>query len=305
MINPTEPIHVWNRSRGVVEVEKVFGGDWINLGYRTAPGRWLLSNRFFQKVLSEMVGVFQNSPLSVGQADPFIENYQIDQKKFLVPDGGFESFNDFFCRKLKPEFIQFPKDKALMGSPCEARLSVFPILGPKNQITVKGAELSVPEILGEARSDFAESLYGRGHAWVFRLCPKDYHRFHFFDDCIPGIPIRMAGGLHSVNPVALDEVKKIFETNERQVTFLKTENFGEIAFIEVGALCVGKIKQSFLPGARVRRGFEKGLFEFGASTVILLTHDSDLVPDPDILKMTLQGFETFVSIGEPVGKLAS
>ena len=80
---------------------------------------------------------------------------------------------------------------------------------------------------------------------------------------------RIPGALHSVNPWALAFREDIFMINEREVTILETEHFGKLAYVEVGATCVGKIKQTHTEET-FERGDEKGMFLFGGSTVIVL-----------------------------------
>ena len=49
------------------------------------------------------------------------------------------------------------------------------------------------------------------------------------------------------------------------------------------------------------RGEEKGKFEFGGSTVVLLFERDTVTPDSDLLKNTANGFETVVKLGEKIG----
>ena len=60
--------------------------------------------------------------------------------------------------------------------------------------------------------------------------------------------------------------------NSREYQVLRTDRFGTVIQMEVGALLVGKIKNHSLPlkTRDVRAGEEKGYFEFGGSTIILL-----------------------------------
>jgi len=69
----------------------------------------------------------------------------------------------------------------------------------------------------------------------------------------------------------------------------------------VGALCVGKIAQTFPADRRFARGDEKGYFLFGASTIILLGEAGRWTPDADLLEQTAQRRETLVRLGERVG----
>ena len=68
----------------------------------------------------------------------------------------------------------------------------------------------------------------------------------------------------------------------------------------VGAMLVGKIsnhhhKHKFI------RGEEKGMFEYGGSTVVLIIPPDTVIPDNDILNNTKDGFETVVKMGERIG----
>jgi phosphatidylserine decarboxylase len=135
---------------------------------------------------------------------------------------------------------------------------------------------------------------------VARLCPVDYHRFHFPDDGRILDHYRIPGFYHSVNPLALKKKSDIFITNERHVTSLDTVNFGKLAYIEVGALCVGKIVQSFTDKV-FKRGEEKGYFLFGASTVVLVGQKGLWSPSQDVLENTEKGLETYIKLGDQVG----
>jgi phosphatidylserine decarboxylase len=148
------------------------------------------------------------------------------------------------------------------------------------------------------RTDIARSFQG-GSLLIARLCPLDYHRFHYPDDGRTWDSYRVHGALHSVNPLALKFRSDIFFTNERQISLLDTRNFGRIAYIEVGALCVGKIVQShFQP--EFKRGDEKGYFLFGASTVIVMGQAGAWKPAQDLLEQTAKKRETLVRLGEPL-----
>jgi phosphatidylserine decarboxylase len=71
--------------------------------------------------------------------------------------------------------------------------------------------------------------------------------------------------------------------------------------MEVGALLVGKITN--YPGLTgVARGQEKGMFQFGGSTVVLLLEPDVLEPDQDILRNSQAGEETIVKMGERIGQ---
>ena len=100
----------------------------------------------------------------------------------------------------------------------------------------------------------------------------------------------------------VDFKKDILITNERHVSILQTKNFGRLAYVEVGAICVGKIVQSHPPEKPFQRGEEKGYFLFGGSTVILLGEPGAWSPDSDLLEQTSRGLETLVRLGEKIAQ---
>ena len=130
----------------------------------------------------------------------------------------------------------------------------------------------------------------------------DYHRYHFPDDGKIVDDYRVSGLYHSVNPLALKSKEDILITNERHVTILETKNFGKLAYIEVGAICVGKIIQSkpLDKGREFARGEEKGYFLFGGSTVIVIGEKGKWKPSADILMNTKKGMETYLHLGMSV-----
>ena len=70
--------------------------------------------------------------------------------------------------------------------------------------------------------------------------------------------------------------------------------------MEVGALLVGRIV-NYHERKEVKRGEEKGRFEFGGSTVILCLEKNRAVIDEDILLNSSRGIETIVKMGEKIG----
>jgi len=50
------------------------------------------------------------------------------------------------------------------------------------------------------------------------------------------------------------------------------------------------------------KGEEKGYFEFGGSTVIILLKENQVVIDNDIIENSMNDKETVVKLGETIGK---
>lgn len=290
---------IWDRARKIHFEEKVLGGAFVDWGYGSTLGRALSGSILIQRALSKAFGALQSNPLSKARIAPFVRDYGVVMDDFVEPEGGFKSFNDFFVRALRPGVRTFPSDPALFGSPAEGRLTVFAIEGEETRFTVKGRALSIANLVGSR--DLAANFVG-GTAFVFRLCPVDYHRFHFPDEGTAGPSLRLGRALHSVNPAAHAAVDDIFLQNERHICRFESTRFGQMLLIEVGATCVGRIVQSYTPGMAVARGAEKGYFAFGGSSTIVLSRPGALRADADLLERTAAGEESLVRLGEVIAR---
>ena len=72
--------------------------------------------------------------------------------------------------------------------------------------------------------------------------------------------------------------------------------------MEIGALLVGKIS-NHSQKETIFQGMEKGYFEFGGSTILLLIQKDRLAMDQRFLSNARQGIETKVRLGEKIGTL--
>ena len=136
---------------------------------------------------------------------------------------------------------------------------------------------------------------------ISRLCPSDYHRFHFPASGIPSEAKLIKGSLYSVSPIALRRNIKYLVMNKRFLTLIDTPEFGNIAMIEVGATNVGSIVQTFTPKQAVVKGVEKGLFAFGGSCVITLFAEGRMMFDTDLLAQSEKCIETYARMGDRLG----
>ncbi|MDA8137247.1 MAG: phosphatidylserine decarboxylase [Desulfobacteraceae bacterium] len=294
-----EDILIYNRRSGQTEIEQVYGRKWMDLFYGTAWGRtmtaWLLSRH----PLSKLFGAMQQSRFSRRKIDLFTRQYGINLAEAEIPPGGFASFNDFFIRRLKPEARPVAFDAAALISPADSRLQVFTIAA-ETRLPIKGTALTLSQLLGQ--SDTATAFQG-GLCLIFRLAPCDYHRFGYVDGGVQGPVQTLKGPLHSVSPLALRHRPNVHCTNFRQWCAIRTPNLGSLIQVEVGAMMVGSIVQHQPNGGYCRRGLEKGYFQFGGSTVILILEPNRVVIDADILQYSAQGIETLVRYGERVGSI--
>ena len=164
-------------------------------------------------------------------------------------------------------------------------------------MSVKGAWLNLESLLA---SKTMSQTYANGSAMIVRLAPYDYHRFHFPVNGEANDARTIKGEYHSVHPIALGKVPDVFCRNKRNVTELFSDNFGRIAYIEVGAITVGSIVQTYIPGM-VTKGQEKGYFQYGGSTIILLFEPNAIAFDEDLIRDSEQNIEVSVLAGSQIG----
>lgn len=287
------------RKTGQRRIEKVYGAKSLLLlygeGFFSAVVSFvLLPLLSYFPYASRFYGYLMKRASSAKKIAPFIKEYGIDESEFASSD--FGSFNDFFIRKLKPEARPIAADPGALAAPADGRYLVFPQF---DRFFVKDQEFFLEQFLLDSSS---AHRYAEGSMAIIRLCPTDYHRYHFPCDGIAGESKLINGALFSVNPIALRKKIAILSENKRVVTEIETEKFGTLLYIEVGATSVGSIRQTYAPNHSVKKGDEKGYFEFGGSCIVLLFEKGRILFDDDLVQNTRNGFETLVNFGEKIAR---
>jgi phosphatidylserine decarboxylase len=295
-----DDILIYNRRTRRIDVEQVYGGRWMELFYGRPWGRAVTNRLLCRHPLSRLYGALQASRLSRPNIAPFVAQYGIDLGEAVVPPGGFASFNDFFIRRLTPAARPVDPAPDALVSPADSRLQAFTIEN-HTRLTIKGAAMTVPQLLGQSA---LEAGFEGGLCLVFRLAPSDYHRFGHVDDGRQGPVHAIDGPLHSVSPLSLRHKPDVHATNYRHWCLVQSPRLGTLIQIEVGAMMVGSIVQNQPQGGPCRRGQEKGYFQFGGSTVIVILPPGRAAIDADIAEYSSQGIETLVRYGERVGAIA-
>lgn len=264
----------------------------IRFLYRTVPGRWILE-RMIDPDRQEKFRRMANAKWSSILVNPFAKKYHIDFKEY-VPSK-YRSYNAFFTRRIKPECRPIEEDDNLLACPCDGRLTAYRI-SDRLVMSIKNTEYSVKSLLRnrELAEEFAD-----GWCLVIRLTIEDYHRYCYPDDGYKSDDMFIPGLLHTVSPIVLEHAN-VYAENQRVYTVIDTEHFGRIIQMEIGALAVGRIVNHDDEG-EICRGDEKGYFEFGGSTVVLLLKSDAFTPDSDIIDNTKEGYETIVKMGERIG----
>lgn len=291
-------IQVYNRNTKSYEEELIAGKKYIEWTYESPIGKNITELLAKKKLFSKIYGMFCDSKLSTNKIPSFVENFNIDMTAAKKKVNEFSSFNDFFIRELTPEARPINHDENILISPGDGRITAYENIELDNLVQIKGFTYSLKELIND---DTVANKYENGVCLILRLCPTDYHRFHFIDSGIPCENHYIKGCYYSVNPIALKSVSKLFCQNKREWSLFKSDNFRDILHIEVGATCVGSILQTYKPNTRVNRGDEKGYFKFGGSTTILFFEKDAVKIDSDILEQSKLGFECKVQLGEGIG----
>lgn len=261
--------------------------------YGTFLGR-VFAKLFSLPLFSKLIGWFLSSSFSKCMIKRFVRKNNIDLS--LYEDRQYRSFNDFFTRKKKCEYLDINKDSDVFISPCDAKLLCYRI-DENKEFKIKNSYYNVSDFLdGNSISE----NYTDGYMLIFRLCADDYHRYVYVDSGFKEKNIFIPGKLNTVRPIALEHID-IFKKNSREYTILHTENFGDVVEVEVGAVLVGKIS-NFHHEYEFKKGEEKGMFEFGGSTIVLLVEKDKVIIDEDILMNSKEDIETLVSLGDRIGK---
>jgi phosphatidylserine decarboxylase len=296
-------IKFFNRHSGRLETELVYGDKFIRFLYCSVAGQ-KLGSLLTNKYVSKAYGALQDLPMSHRKVRPFIDAFQIDMDDYEPGSlsttdqrDSYRTFNEFFIRRFRLGKRPFVTEPHRMPAFAEARYVGFEAVEEKRTYPVKGNYLLAKDLVA---NDLVAKIFEGGPLLIARLCPVDYHRYHYPDDGKVLDNFRVPGAYDSVNPLALRYKNQIFVKNERHVSILQTKNFGRLAYIEVGAICVGKIVQSHDWKKDFRRGEEKGYFLFGGSTVILLGEKGAWKPSADILEQTAGGLETYLHLGQEV-----
>ena len=259
--------------------------------YHTAPGRMVLKV-LTKPGISKICGRFLDSPLSCCLIKPFTRKNQICLSDYQL--NSIHSFNDFFSRKIKPNLRPMDKDPFHLAAPCDGLLSVWKI-NEDTVLPVKQSHYTISSLLAD--SNLARR-YNDGYCFVFRLCVNHYHRYCYVDSGRKSSNRSIDGHLHTVQPIALHDIP-VFTENSREYTLIQSPHLGTLLQMEVGAMLVGRIVNHKDSGM-VIRGQEKGFFQYGGSTIIVLTEKGKVSLREDISLHSKNGVETPVKMGETI-----
>jgi len=295
---PALPIRYYDRYKKTVETEVVYGGKWLEWTYQTNLGKFALALAVKRAVVSRYYGWKMSLRSSANRVLPFIVDYDLNVDEFAKKPLTFKSFNDFFYRALKPGARPIAAGSNVAVLPADGRHLAFQNVEAAAGFYAKGQKFSLESFLDD-KALAAE--FAGGSLVISRLCPVDYHRFHFPVSGQPGEPRSINGWLYSVSPIALRLNLGYLWENKRVITLVESPEFGRVAVCEIGATMVGSIFQTFSTGRPVAKGEEKGLFKFGGSCVITIFRAGKIKLDEDLTGPSAEGMEVYARMGDRLG----
>lgn len=298
---PHEPIRYYHRTKKTTETESVYGEKWLRWTYGGTGGRLALDLLVKRPIVSRYYGWRMSRKFSAKDVLPFIVKYGLDVEEFAKSSFSFSSFNDFFYRALKSGArpVAAPEDGRVAVLPADGRHLAFPNVDAATGFYAKGQRFDLAAFLGDEA--LAREFAG-GSMLISRLCPVDYHRFHFPVAGTPGEARLINGWLYSVSPIALRRNLNYLWENKRMVTLVDSPQFGRVAVCEIGATMVGSIAQTYVTGRAVKKGAEKGLFKFGGSCVVTLFAPGRIRFDADLVEQSAKPMEVYARMGERLGE---
>jgi phosphatidylserine decarboxylase len=295
-----DPITFFNRQTQQLEQEAIYGEASLRWIYGSPLGKAALHTLVKRAVFSKFYGWLMNRPSSAQKIAPFIAQYGLDPAEFAEPVSHFGHFNDFFSRKLKRSARPIDGNETSVVFPADGRHLLVPDVVSCTDLFAKGCTFSLAALL---RDDVLTQEFTGCSALISRLCPTDYHRFHFPLAGVPGEPHLINGPLFSVSPIALRQRPSILWENKRYLTQVDDTPAGRMLYLEIGATCVGSVLHTSVPGRSTTKGDEKGTFFFGGSSVMTLFTKGSVRWDADLVEHSAQGRELFALMGQHAGEV--
>lgn len=288
------PIQYYNRHSGHLETETVYGENFLRWAYGNPLGRLTVELAVKRALFSRWYGWRMDKASSQSKVAPFIEDYGLDPAEFADAAESFASFNEFFYRKLKSEARPVDANPNAAVFPADGRHLAIANVDEAETFYIKGQRFDLRAFLAD---DALAEQFAGGSMLISRLCPVDYHRYHFPVSGTVEEPVLINGPLYSVSPLALRRNLAIFWQNKRMRTLIESPVFGKVVVMEIGATCVGSIHSTFAPGP-VEKGQEKGYFSFGGSCLITLFQSGGIRFDDALLQYSAQSTEVYAKVGE-------
>ena len=280
---------------------------------------FIKTNIFFSKPVHflDKTGTFRNflsldavsaghkmrDPKSKKSISSFVKFFDINMLDFEPHDyKEYESFNDFFTRKLSNNSrpISYINNEKIAVSAADCRLTVFDNIEESKKLWIKGKKFTLSKLIQD--EDLANEFIG-GSIASFRLSPQDYHHYHSPIDGVVESWKSIPGTYFGVNPFIINSDLDILDMNARSIIVIRSSIWGKILYIPIGAELVGSVQltENVKNNGKIKKGEEIGLFSYGGSNVIIVFEKGKMKWDEDIERNTKDFIETDILVGEKIG----
>lgn len=294
-------IEIFNSETGKIEIEQVCSEGFLEWLYTSNPFAQIALFAIFKRAFfSNLFGAWADSKFSRNYALNFIKNFKLDTSEFLKSPEEFKTFNEFFTRELKRDARPVSQDKSDLLFPADARHLAFENLSLENSFYIKNRKFNLAKFLGDEN---LAKRFENGSMMISRLCPTDYHRYHWNVSGKIVARRKIGGVLYSVSPIALRKNLDYLLENKRVLTLVELENGAMCASVEIGATNVGSITHLNKVGDDVQRGDCKGYFSFGGSCTVSIFEKGCVKFNDDILEYSQKPIEYYALANQTCGKI--
>lgn len=266
----------------------------LDFFYSNALGRAMLK-LVCNKTFANIERAVLDTPVSALAIDSFIKKNDIDMSEYIPSK--YNSFNEFFTRDILPYKRTFETDDKTVISPADGKITAYRI-SSGSRFKIKNCIYSIASLL---RSEKLAKYYAGGTIVIVRLSVDDFHHFCYPVSGHKSPNRRVDGVLHTVMPLIYDYMP-VYTENAREYCVITTDEGVKVTMAEIGALGVGRITNFKLLDGKVKKGYEKGMFEFGGSSVILLFPKEGIKVDERFINNTKEGYETRVKLGNAIAR---
>jgi phosphatidylserine decarboxylase len=238
---------------------------------------------------AKAMGEFLDTPesLTPESLKSFYASPNYNMGDYVVPHGGWKTFNQFFARNFKPGLrpVAAVSDPNVIVSPADSTFAGQWEIRTDSEVTVKNLHWPIDELLeGSPYKDrFANGLFM--HAF---LGPTDYHRQHapvagtvvearvilgqVYLEVVAEPVLGDSGGRHRLKPQrsfdAPDNAGYQFAQSRAMIVLEAA--IGLVAVLPIGMSHVSSVVLTTKTGVTLNKGEEISYFQFGGSDVIVL-----------------------------------
>jgi phosphatidylserine decarboxylase len=289
----------YDRYRKEFRDEEIYASRFLYWIYNTKLGSLATELLIKRRVFSRLYGRLHRLKWSRKKIEPFVSKAGVNTTELASSLDRYASFHDFFIRAVDLSKRVIITDPQVCLSPVDGKVLAYASVHRDEQIRIKRSSFNLRDFL---QDEALAQVFSEGAMAVCRLSLGDYHHFHFPDSGRPAEAVGIQGFCHAGGPYSLWSLTPFFTENYRMWTSFESDHFDRMLIVEVGALTVGSIIQTYRPGDWIAKGEHKGYFDLG-STVVLLFQKGTIEFDADLLSNTEQEIETYVHYGDSLGRV--